>query len=156
MWQDRLCKILDEKSINKLKNSTVLIIGLGGVGGSALESVVRMGIGNIVVVDNDIVDITNLNRQLLSLRSNIGISKVEVARERILDINPDCNVTIVNKFIDASNYKELFKLFIIKLPTYNINIKASILLWTLFVTSFQESTAQFSLCGDYFLLYKAE
>ena len=52
MWQDRLCKILDEKSINKLKNSTVLIIGLGGVGGSALESVVRMGIGNIVVVDN--------------------------------------------------------------------------------------------------------
>ena len=110
MWQDRLCKILDEKNINKLKNSTVLIIGLGGVGGSALESVVRMGIGNIVVVDNDIVDITNLNRQLLSLRSNIGISKVEVARERILDINPDCNVTIVNKFIDASNYKELFKL----------------------------------------------
>ena len=81
MWQDRLCKILDEKSINKLKNSTVLIIGLGGVGGSALESVVRMGIGNIVVVDNDIVDITNLNRQLLSLRSNIGISKVEVARD---------------------------------------------------------------------------
>ena len=110
MWQDRLCKILDKKSINKLKNSTVLIIGLGGVGGSAIESVVRMGIGNIVVVDNDIVDITNLNRQLLSLRSNIGISKVEVARERILDINPDCNVTIVNKFIDASNYKELFKL----------------------------------------------
>ena len=108
MWNDRLRKILSEDSINKIKNATVLIIGLGGVGGHALESIVRMGVNNIIIVDNDIVDITNLNRQLISLKSNIGKKKVEVAKERILDINSDCNIICIDKFIDSTNYMDLF------------------------------------------------
>ncbi|HOO68105.1 MAG TPA: ThiF family adenylyltransferase [Bacilli bacterium] len=105
MWLDRLNKMID---INKLKDKTVLIIGLGGVGGNALESIVRMGINNVIIVDNDVIDITNLNRQLLSLNSNIGKLKIDVAKERVLDINPNCNIITINKFIDSSNILDLF------------------------------------------------
>ena len=108
MWLNRLKKVIGEEGISKLKDKTVLIIGLGGVGGAALECVVRMGINNIIIVDNDVVDITNLNRQIISLHSNIGENKVDVAKERILDINPNCNVVTINKFIDSSNILELF------------------------------------------------
>ena len=108
MWLDRLEKILNSDCIQLLKNKTVLIIGIGGVGGSALESIVRMGINNVIIVDNDKVDITNLNRQIISLNSNVGEYKVDVARKRVLDINPICNLVTVKKFIDASNYLELF------------------------------------------------
>ena len=108
MWLDRLNKIVDNNTMNSIINKTVLIIGLGGVGGSALESIVRMGINNIIVVDNDVVDETNLNRQLLSKRSNIGEKKTDVAKKRVLDINPNCNIVTINKFIDSTNYLELF------------------------------------------------
>ena len=108
MWLDRLNKIIDNNTLNSIRNKTVLIIGLGGVGGHALESIVRMGVNNIIIVDNDIVDETNLNRQLLSKRSNIGEYKTEVAKKHILNINPDCNIVTINKFIDSTNYKELF------------------------------------------------
>lgn len=108
MWLNRLKKVIGEEGISKLKDKTVLIIGLGGVGGAALECVVRMGINNIIIVDNDVVDITNLNRQIISLHSNIGKNKIDVAKERILDINPNCNVVTINKFIDSSNILELF------------------------------------------------
>ena len=109
MWLKRIKKIIGIDNINKLKNKTVLIIGIGGVGGYALESLVRIGINNIIIVDNDIVDITNLNRQIISLNSNIGLKKVEVAKKRILDINKDCNVITIDKFIDKNNINELFK-----------------------------------------------
>ena len=108
MWLDRLNKIMDDSTLNEIRNKTILIIGLGGVGGTALESIVRMGVNNIIIVDNDVVDITNLNRQILSLKSNIGEYKTEVAKKRILDINPECNVITINKFIDSTNYLELF------------------------------------------------
>lgn len=108
MWLNRLEKILDEDTIYKIRNKTVLIIGLGGVGGHALESIARMGVNNIIVVDADKIDVTNLNRQLLSLNSNIGRNKTDVAKKRVLDINKDCNVITINKFIDSSNYLELF------------------------------------------------
>lgn len=108
MWLNRLKKVIGEEGISKLKDKTILIIGLGGVGGAALECVVRMGINNIIIVDNDVVDITNLNRQIISLHSNIGKNKIDVANERILDINPNCNVVTINKFIDSSNILELF------------------------------------------------
>ena len=108
MWLNRLKKVIGKEGISKLKDKTVLIIGLGGVGGAALECVVRMGINNIIIVDNDVVDITNLNRQIISLHSNIGKNKVDVAKERILDINSNCNVVTINKFIDSSNILELF------------------------------------------------
>ncbi len=109
MWLSRLRKIVSEENINKLKNTTVAIIGIGGVGGHALESITRIGIGNIVIVDKDVVDITNLNRQIIALNSNIGENKVDVAKKRILDINPECNVTTLKIFLDKSNIDELFK-----------------------------------------------
>lgn len=108
MWLDRLNKIIDDSVLDEIRNKTVLIIGLGGVGGSALESIVRMGINNIIIVDNDKVDVTNLNRQILSKRCNIGEYKVDVAKKRVLDINPDCNIVTINKFIDSTNYLDLF------------------------------------------------
>ena len=108
MWLSRLNKILSNDKIDAIRSKTVLIIGIGGVGGHALESIVRMGVNNIILVDNDVVDISNLNRQLISLNSNIGRKKVDVAKERILDINKDCNVITIDKFITHDNILELF------------------------------------------------
>jgi len=108
MWNDRLKKLLKDEEIEKIKDKSILIIGLGGVGGSALESIVRMGVENIIIVDSDVVDITNLNRQLISLNSNIGEKKVDVAKKRMLDINPNCNITSICKFITKDNIDDLF------------------------------------------------
>ncbi len=108
MWLNRLEKMIDSNKLEKIKNTSVLIIGIGGVGGNALESIVRMGVNNIIIVDNDIIDITNLNRQLISLRSNIGEYKVDAAIKRVKDINNECNIIGINKFIDKSNINFLF------------------------------------------------
>lgn len=109
MWLNRLELMIGSNNISKLNSATIAIIGLGGVGGSALESIVRSGINNIIIVDKDIVDITNLNRQVISLTNNIGMSKVDVAESRIKLINPNCNVVKLNMFLDDSNMNELFK-----------------------------------------------
>ena len=104
---DRLELILDKNIIDKFKTTKVLIIGIGGVGGYALECLVRSGFENITIVDKDIVDKTNLNRQIISLNSNIGNPKVDVAKERCLDINPNCNITTINDFILEDNIDTL-------------------------------------------------
>ena len=90
--------LIGKKGIEKLKDSKVAIFGLGGVGSYVLEACVRAGIGNFVLVDKDEVDITNLNRQIIATRKTIGKPKVEVAKERILEINPDSNVKIYKEF----------------------------------------------------------
>ncbi len=105
---NRLELLINDK-IDLIKNKNILIIGLGGVGGYALESIVRSGIENITIVDYDKIDITNLNRQILSLNNNIGLKKVDVAYERIKNINPNCKVTIIDKKITSSNIDLLFK-----------------------------------------------
>ena len=105
----RLKLITGEDNFNKIKNTTVLVLGVGGVGSYAVESLVRSGIGKIVIVDNDNVDITNLNRQLMTLHSNIGKYKVDVLEERIKDINPNCEVIKINNFITNDNVDILFK-----------------------------------------------
>lgn len=107
MWLDRLNLLIGDK-INNLKNTTVLIIGIGGVGGYALEAITRAGIENIIIVDSDIVDITNLNRQVISLNSNIGEPKVNVAYKRIKDINPKCNVKIIKEFLNKESTISIF------------------------------------------------
>ena len=90
--------LIGKQGIEKLKNSKVAIFGLGGVGSYVLEGLVRAGIGNFILVDRDEVDITNLNRQIIATRKNVGKPKVEVAKERILEINPDANVEIYKEF----------------------------------------------------------
>ena len=90
--------IIGKEGIEKLKDSKVAIFGLGGVGSYVLEACVRAGIGNFILVDKDEVDITNLNRHIIATRKTIGKPKVEVAKERILEINPEANVEIYQEF----------------------------------------------------------
>lgn len=86
-----------------LHTKTVIIIGIGGVGGFVAESLARSGIGNIVLIDYDIIDISNKNRQLIALDSTIGMNKVDVLKSRILDINSKCKVYTHNTFLTNDN-----------------------------------------------------
>lgn len=99
--------LIGKDNLLKLKNKTILVIGIGGVGGYVVESLVRCGIGHIVLCDYDTVDITNINRQIIALHSNIGKKKTECFKERINDINPSCCVDTYDLFYDESN-KDIF------------------------------------------------
>lgn len=88
-------RILGEEKMNILKGSSVIVFGLGGVGGAAAEALVRGGIGKIALVDKDVVDITNLNRQIIATNDTIGMKKTDAAAERFLSINPEL---VVDKF----------------------------------------------------------
>ena len=104
----RLEILVGNDNVEKIKNTSVLVIGLGGVGSFALESLVRNGVGNIIIVDADTVDITNLNRQLMTCHDNIGSYKTDVWEKRIHSINPECKVTKVTEFITSENISLLF------------------------------------------------
>ena len=106
---DRTIKLIGKDNYFKLKKSNILIIGLGGVGGYALEALVRSGVENITIVDYDYIDITNLNRQIISTSKNIGKLKTEEWNSRILAINSNVNVKIVNEKIDENNIYKLFE-----------------------------------------------
>lgn len=95
--------LIGEEKLQQLQNSHVLVFGVGGVGGYVVEALVRSGIGHITIVDNDEVSLTNLNRQIIATRETIGKKKVEVMRERILSINPDCLVTGLEMFYLPEN-----------------------------------------------------
>lgn len=99
--------LLGEEGLNKLHNSTVMIIGLGAVGGYALEAIARAGIGHLILVDFDVFDLTNINRQILATTSTIGRKKIDVAKERVLDINPACSVEIRDLFVNAETLPQL-------------------------------------------------
>ena len=90
--------IIGKEAVEKLHKSKVAIFGIGGVGAYVVEGLVRAGIGNFILVDNDKVDITNLNRQLIATTKTIGMPKVEVAKQRILEINPKAKVDIYQEF----------------------------------------------------------
>lgn len=105
---DRFKKLISEDSFENISSKTVLVIGIGGVGGYVVEALVRSGIGKIIIVDGDMVDETNINRQIIALSSTVGQSKVDVFEKRIKDINEKCEVIKINKFIDASNIDVLF------------------------------------------------
>ncbi len=91
-------KLIGEVNMQRLKAFHVAVFGIGGVGGAAAEALARAGIGNIDIIDRDSVDITNINRQIIALHSTVGKSKVDVMKDRILDINPECNVNAIKKF----------------------------------------------------------
>lgn len=93
--------LLGNAGLERLKKATVMICGIGGVGSYAAEAIARCGVGNIILVDFDIVDATNINRQLIALHSTVGRYKVDVMKERILDINPHCHVRVYREKISA-------------------------------------------------------
>ena len=90
--------LIGKKAIDKLKNSKIAIFGIGGVGSFVIEGLVRAGIGKFILVDNDKVCVTNLNRQIIATRKTIGRQKVDVAKERILEINPEAKVETYQEF----------------------------------------------------------
>ena len=101
-------KLLVGNKFDKIKNLKVLILGVGGVGGYVVESLVRCGVENITIVDSDIIDITNINRQIIALNSTIGKKKVDVLKERILDINRNCCVETFDLFYKEENKDVIF------------------------------------------------
>lgn len=104
---DRIINLLGEEKFEKIQNINVLIIGIGGVGGYALESLVRSGVRNITIVDYDNIDKSNLNRQIITNSNNIGLSKVSEAEKRAKLINPNVNIISLNKKVTECNIDEI-------------------------------------------------
>ena len=102
-FYSRTALILGDDAIAGLKASRVAVFGVGGVGGYAVEALARSGVGAIDLIDSDLVTLSNINRQIIATRSTVGRAKVEVARERILDINPECKVTAHQLFFSPEN-----------------------------------------------------
>lgn len=103
---DRTEKLIGSKAINKLASSHVAVFGLGGVGGACAEALVRSGIGKIDVIDKDVVDITNINRQIIATHDTVGKNKTDVALERLRSINPACEINAIKKFYLPENSSE--------------------------------------------------
>ena len=98
----RISLLMGKEAIEKLKQSTVMVVGCGAVGSFAIEALARCGIGHLILIDFDVVEESNINRQLFALDSTVGKSKVDVARQRIHDINPDIIVDVYNMFFDEN------------------------------------------------------
>ncbi|MCK5761984.1 MAG: tRNA threonylcarbamoyladenosine dehydratase [Candidatus Izimaplasma sp.] len=101
-------QLIGEEKFNLLQKSTVLVVGLGGVGGHATEALARSGIGKLIIVDQDVVDETNINRQVIALSSTVGLPKTVVMKERLLDINKDLEVLTYHTFYDFDSKHEIF------------------------------------------------
>lgn len=106
-WLERTTLLIKEEGIKKLKKAHILIVGMGGVGSFAAEFIVRSGIESITIVDGDTVDITNKNRQLIALNTTIGKNKTAVMEQRIKDINPKVNLTVINEFLSPERAYEI-------------------------------------------------
>ena len=98
-WLERTALLLGDEKLKTLQNANVLVVGLGGVGAYAAEMIARSGVGRMTIADADTVSPTNINRQLIALHSTIGKQKAELMADRLRDINPEINLTVVNKFI---------------------------------------------------------
>lgn len=105
----RLIQLIGEDKMNKIKHASVLIFGLGGVGGNAAEAIVRSGYGTLILVDNDTVELSNINRQLVATTKTINRKKVEVLKERLLEINPNVKIITYNIFYDFETKDVIWK-----------------------------------------------
>lgn len=105
----RLEKVIGKDKVDDLGQKCVLVIGCGGVGGYVCEALARSNIGRLIIVDFDVVDITNINRQIIALESTIGQKKVDVLEKRLKDINPNLDVVKIDSFIGVDNIEVLFK-----------------------------------------------
>ena len=106
-WQERAELLFKAEGLNKLQNANVLVVGLGGVGSFAAEFLARSGVGSMTIVDGDVVDITNINRQLPALHSTVGQPKVTVVGDRLMDINPKLKLTRVQEFLSPERAFEI-------------------------------------------------
>lgn len=106
-WLERTALLIGEPGIQQLKNANILIVGLGGVGSYAAEFLARAGIGKMTIVDGDVVDLTNINRQLPALHTTAGKSKAALMAERIRDINPAIDLGVVEEFLMPERMKEI-------------------------------------------------
>ncbi len=106
MQYDRIRRIIPAEELTKIQNNHIYIFGLGGVGSYALEALVRMGINEISIIDFDVIDITNLNRQILALQSTIQMKKIDVAEARSKDINPNIIIHKYDKFLNEDTINE--------------------------------------------------
>lgn len=103
----RTKRMISDKDIKSINSKSVLVFGLGGVGGSLVESLVRAGIGKVGIVDGDEYEITNINRQVFATRKTLGMRKVDACEERLLDINPDLTIEKYDLFINEKNINEI-------------------------------------------------
>ncbi|MFB6363626.1 ThiF family adenylyltransferase [Paenibacillus elgii] len=97
------------EGLEVMKNSTVAVLGIGGVGSIAAEALARTGVGRIIMIDKDVVDITNVNRQIHALVTTVGQPKAELMRDRILQINPECDAVALRMFYTEETYEQLFQ-----------------------------------------------
>lgn len=94
----RTAYVIGDDAVEKIRASSVIIFGVGGVGSYCAEALARLGVGNITLVDKDVVSVSNINRQIIALHSTVGMPKAEVMKNRIKDINPECNVVAISEF----------------------------------------------------------
>lgn len=106
-WTERAELLFKKDGLTKLQNANVLVVGMGGVGSFAAEFIARAGVGKMTIVDGDVVDITNINRQLPALHSTVGMPKVKIVGDRLMDINPALQLTRVEEFLSPERAFEL-------------------------------------------------
>jgi tRNA A37 threonylcarbamoyladenosine dehydratase len=106
-WTERAELLFTKEGLEKLKNANILVVGLGGVGSFAAEFVVRAGVGKMTIVDGDVVDITNINRQLPALHSTVGMPKIDVVGDRLMDINPELELIRIKEFLSPERAFEI-------------------------------------------------
>jgi tRNA A37 threonylcarbamoyladenosine dehydratase len=106
-WTERAELLFKKEGLDKLKKANILVVGVGGVGSFAAEFIARAGVGKMTIVDGDVVDITNINRQLPALHSTVGLPKIDVVGARLLDINPELQLTKVKEFLSPERAFEI-------------------------------------------------
>ncbi len=104
---ERLLTIISEHDLNKIKNAKILLVGVGGVGGYALESLIRSGFEDISIVDGDVINISNLNRQIISKMDNLKHSKAQEAKLRAISINPNAKINAIEEFLTKENFSSI-------------------------------------------------
>lgn len=110
-WLNRTEALIGKENILKLQSANIIVFGLGGVGSYVVEGLVRAGVQNICIVDKDVVDITNINRQLIATNQTIGKDKVDAEEERILQINPHAKVIKIKEFVNDSNIQKIMETY---------------------------------------------
>lgn len=120
-WLNRTEMLIGKENVEKLQNSHVVVFGLGGVGSYVVEGLARAGIGYISIIDKDIVDVTNINRQIIADTETVGRAKVDLEEERILKINPNAHVYKIKEFVNKDNLEEIIEKIIMLQNIVTIN-----------------------------------